>query len=182
MNKIIEKMRYTDMWSTNDTCKVLAENNIGIGNEFYFRDLLYSAQKAKKIKPHYIPPPSITLGIQQPNYELYNYEYNREDIINWIILKQFVLPTELNPPPSQKKNNKISTDTIESTNMNIIAMMLEAMLGHGANGVKNSRFEKQTAIITYIINKFSLEGASQRTLEQRFAEANKILEKINIIL
>lgn len=181
MNKMIKKMRYADIWTTDDTCKLLSEYNSEEGNELYFRDLLYSAKKAKKIKPIYIPPPSINKSRPQPDLRGYDYEYNREDILDWIMSKSFSLPSELIPIAS-KKQNTISSDKIESTNMHIIAGMLAAMLGHGGSGVKNSRFENQESIIDYLTTNYKLTGISKRTLESRFSDANKILKTIKIAL
>jgi hypothetical protein len=86
------------------------------------------------------------------------------------------LPPELSP--TNKKQPQTNSDKIESVNMNIIAGMLNALLGKGSNDVKYSRFEDQASIIDYLISNIKLEGISKRTLEDRFTKANQILKQL----
>lgn len=106
-------------------------------------------------------------------YRRYNFEYKKEEIIAWILSKSWVFPT---------LSHKNTSPKIESVNMNIIAGLLIALLGSGANSAKNSRFKDQSSIIDYLEDNFksNLEGMSKRTLQGRFSEANKILKQLDL--
>lgn len=170
MSTIISKMKYDDIWCTDDICAVLSEHNSEIGDECFFRELLYSAKKSEKIKA--INEPMLILEHSE-EYRRYNFEYKKEEIIAWILSKSWVL--HILP-------NKNTSPKIESVNMNIIAGLLMALLGSGANLAKNSRFKDQSSLIDYLEANFksNLEGMSKRTLEGRFAEANKILKQLGL--
>jgi len=163
-------MKHNDIWCTDDICAVLSEHNHEVGDRCVFRDLLYSAKKAKKIET--INEPMFILEHTE-EYKRYNFEYKQEQITAWILSKSWVFPL-LSPKNMSPK--------IESVNMNIIAGLLMALLGSGANLAKNSRFKDQSSLIDYLDANFksNLEGMSKRTLEGRFAEANKILKQLGL--
>lgn len=65
----------------------------------------------------------------------------------------------------------------ETTYLNIIGGLLFLMLGHSPAGVKQSVFNNQSAIISALLGHFEgRAGMSPRTLEAKFAEANKSLK------
>ena len=83
MNTIISKMKYNDIWCTDDICVVLSEHNPEIGDELFFRELLYSVKKSKKIKA--IDEPMFILE-HSDEYRHYNFEYKQEEItVLWAI-------------------------------------------------------------------------------------------------
>lgn len=130
-------MKHDDIWCTDDICAVLSEHNDEVGDQCVFRDLLYSAKKSKKIEA--INEPMFILE-HTSEYRLYNFEYKQEEITAWILSKSWVFPF-LSPKNISPK--------IESVNMNIIAGLLMALLGSGANSSKNSRFKDQSSLIDY---------------------------------
>ncbi len=160
-------MKYDDIWCTDDICVVLSEHNPEIGDELFFRGLLYSAKKSEKIKV--IKEPMLILEYSE-EYRRYNFEYKKEEITAWILSKSWDFPL---------LSHKNTSPKVESVNMNIIAGLLMALLGSGAGTAKNSRFEDQASIINYLVDNVKLEGMSKRTLEDRFAEANRILKQLD---
>lgn len=66
-------MKYADVWCTDDICRVLSENNQEIGREAFFREIMYSAQNAKKIKPIYVPGPSLRINGPATDYVGYTH-------------------------------------------------------------------------------------------------------------
>ncbi|HFV8576194.1 TPA: protein kinase, partial [Escherichia coli] len=65
----------------------------------------------------------------------------------------------------------------ETTYLNIIGGLLFLMLGRSPAGIKQSVFENQSSIISNLLGHFEGKpGMSSRTLEAKFAEANKSIK------
>lgn len=63
-----------------------------------------------------------------------------------------------------------------TTYLNIIGGLLDVMLGTSPSGKKQSVYENQAAIISALLGRFEGKpGMSKRTLEDKFAEANRTL-------
>ncbi len=173
MKAKIELMKYSDIWEAKTICKTLSACNPEIGNVRVFYQLLYHAIQAKKITaidaPVWAEDP-----INIKEYETYNFKYKKEVIIAWVEEKYFNLPKQWFCTNQTNSNEKIA-----ATNLRIIAGLLHLILSEGSNGVKNSRFVNQSAVIEYLTTNVPLSGLSKRNLESRFSEANKILSQLN---
>lgn len=94
MNELIKQMRYADIWHRDDISLILAKNNPYVGDRVIFRDLVFRAQKAGILNS--INPPKtgggFTLTIEEFND--YNHEYSREQMIHWILKNKWILPEE----------------------------------------------------------------------------------------
>ena len=55
MDGLIKTMRYADIWCKNDLSKILATYNPSVGDEAFFKNLIYCAQEANIIRPTSIP-------------------------------------------------------------------------------------------------------------------------------
>ncbi|WP_249825011.1 protein kinase [Escherichia coli] len=79
----------------------------------------------------------------------------------------------------QMVNNSVQNidQRSETTYLNIIGGLLSLMLGCSPAGVKQSVFENQSSIISSLLGHFGgKQGISARTLEAKFAEANKSIK------
>lgn len=66
----------------------------------------------------------------------------------------------------------------ETTYLTIIGLLVDTMLSITNNNQKLSVFTSQSAIIDYLINHYpALYGISKSTLEDKFANANKIIKQ-----
>lgn len=65
----------------------------------------------------------------------------------------------------------------ETTYLNIIGALVDVMLGKSPDGKVNPPFNCQAAIIFAMVERYNGKpGISQRTLEQKFADANRSLK------
>ena len=72
------------------------------------------------------------------------------------------------------KKSRFPNPRSEVTYLNIIGGMLELMLTFSLKGQKHSTFVNQSAIIDALLSHYSdKQGISQRTLEEKFAEAKR---------
>lgn len=97
MKELINKMRYADTWSKNDLSRILTLCNPTIGNEDFFRDLIYRAHEAKLIKPTSFPS-IVKAGAfsDQTNLSKHDFQYPRDSIIDWVSSKKgWSLPDEI---------------------------------------------------------------------------------------
>jgi hypothetical protein len=70
-------------------------------------------------------------------------------------------------------------DRAETTFLNIIGGLLGLMLGNSPAGKKQSIYDNQAAIISALLGYYSDKpGISHRTLEGKFADANKSLKQV----
>jgi hypothetical protein len=68
-------------------------------------------------------------------------------------------------------------DRAETTFLNIIGGLLALMLGNSPGGQKQSIYDNQASIISALLGYYSGKaGITDRTLEQKFSEANKSLK------
>ena len=89
MKELINKMRYADTWSKNDLSKILAICNPTIGNEYFFRDLIYRAHEANLIKPISFPLITKAGSFSTPtNLSEHDFQYPRDSIIDWLSSKK----------------------------------------------------------------------------------------------
>ena len=78
----------------------------------------------------------------------------------------------------QLQNPKLLGPRSETTYLNIIGSLVAVMLGRSPAGKANSVFDNQSAVISNIVAHYrDKSGISQRTLEEKFAAANKSLEQ-----
>jgi hypothetical protein len=97
MKELIKKMKYADTWFKNDLGEVLAAYNPTIGDESFFKDLIYSAHEAGIIKPTSFPySPNNGFFSEEVNFTQYNFQYARESLIDWVASKAgWMLPEEI---------------------------------------------------------------------------------------
>lgn len=94
MNELIKKMRYADTWHRYYISAILANDNSDVGNEHDFRDWIFRAQNAEILIP--IKPPKLgsILSPTPQQFIDYNFEYKRDQLINWILKNNWILPEE----------------------------------------------------------------------------------------
>ncbi|WP_298626225.1 hypothetical protein [uncultured Legionella sp.] len=92
MKELLKKMKNTDTWYREDIGKVLAYNNLKIGDEQFFNQAIYQAQEAKLIEPISIPRQTNSYFNPGADLQRYNYQYKPAEIINWIKSKKWNLP------------------------------------------------------------------------------------------
>ncbi len=76
------------------------------------------------------------------------------------------------------KNSGQLSERSEITYQNIIAVLVNLLLGHSPAGKPLSVFKNQAAIVDAIIARYNdVPGLSKRTLDEKFAAANRRLKK-----
>jgi len=167
---LIQKMRYHDQWYKNDFAQILAYSNPDKGNDFFFRDCIYSAVRGGTCKSleDYVGVAVIN-GKTPIHPSQYNYPFKPVNLINFANSKGLLLPNEFDEIEINQNHDPMD--------LNIIAAMLHTFLSEGAGGAANSRFHNQTALVEHISNNYKgkLTGTSARTLQEVFSIANKIL-------
>lgn len=96
MNELIKKMRYADTWHRYDISVILAKYNSDVGAKIIFKDWVLRAQNANVLTPINPPKGGGAFTLTAEELKGYNYEYTRNQLINWILKNHWVLPDEFN--------------------------------------------------------------------------------------
>ncbi len=160
VENLISKMRHQDLWVESEFAEVLSHMNPEVGDAELFRNLIATSNKAGKLH-------SAEEGFcyRHPTKEGLSYKSNY--LLEWAKNKKFKLPIEL-----KASCGELSTRA-EQTYLNIISAMHQAFFNTTTSGNPISCFKDQAALIEYLSNNYSASGLSKRTLEGKFALANK---------
>ena len=86
INDLAWQMQHEDGWYKNDFAKVLAAYNKDIGDEFFFRELLYNAVAANKLTPV-----NSIINLSTPPSQR-NFLFTPESLVDWASSKVWSLP------------------------------------------------------------------------------------------